>query len=56
MVEMFRAEGLARFGADFYLRNAGAPVKVEGRTEAEPTFWEFITAILETGKSQSLSD
>ena len=50
MVEMFRAEGLARFGADFYLRNAGAPIKVEGRTEAEPTFWEFVQSIIREGK------
>ena len=49
MVEMFGAEGLARFGADFYLRNAGAPIKVEGRTEAEPTFWEFVQSIIREG-------
>ena len=47
---MFRAEGLERFGSDFYLRNAGAPFKVEGRTEAEPTFWEFVQSIIREGK------
>ena len=49
-MEMFRAEGLERFGSDFYLRNAGAPFKVEGRTEAEPTFWEFVQSIIREGK------
>ena len=49
-MEMFRAKGLERFGSDFYLRNAGAPFKVEGRTEAEPTFWEFVQSIIREGK------
>ena len=49
-MEMFRAEGLERFGSDFYFRNAGAPFKVEGRTEAEPTFWEFVQSIIREGK------
>ena len=49
-MEMFRPEGLQRFGSDFYLKNAGAPVKVEGRTGAEPTFWEFVQSIIREGK------
>lgn len=49
MVEKFREEGLQKFGSDFYLRNAGAPIKVEGRTGSEPTFWEFVQSIIREG-------
>ena len=43
----------ARFGATFYQKGGGSngsPVHNPGRTGKEPTFWEFITAILETGQ------
>ena len=50
MVEKFREEGLKKFGSDFYLRNGGAPMKVEGRTGLEPTFWEFVQSIIREGK------
>ena len=43
----------ARFGATFYQKGGGSngsPVYNPGRTGKEPTFWEFITAILETGQ------
>ena len=53
-MEKYRAEGVERFGQDFYLRNGGAPVKVKGRTGAEPTFWEFVQSIIREGKLDGL--
>jgi hypothetical protein len=40
--------GLERFGEKFYNLNFGngAPIPVKGRKGNEPTFWEFISAIL----------
>ena len=48
----------ARFGATFYQKGGGSngsPVHNPGRTGKEPTFWEFITAILETGQRRVCS-
>ena len=57
-MQKYRKRGIQRFGRGFYDKNGqnGSPVPSETRTGSEPTFWEFVTAILETGKSQSLSD
>jgi hypothetical protein len=45
---MFRKEGLQRFGKKFYSSKEtnGAPFPVKDRKGTEPTFWEFITALL----------
>ena len=51
MAKKFRAQGIARFGKDFYDRQGqnGSPISVKGRSGREPTFWEFVTAVLEDG-------
>lgn len=49
MVAKYRREGLERFGEGFYELNLGAPVAVRGRTLNEPTFWEFVQAIIREG-------
>ena len=49
MVAKYRREGLERFGEGFYESNSGAPVSVRGRTLNEPTFWEFVQAIIREG-------
>ena len=51
IVTDFRAEGIERFGTTFYDKNGqnGSPVTVVGRKGNEPTFWEFVTALLKTG-------
>ena len=49
MVAKYRGEGLLRFGEEFYANNLGAPVAVQGRTLNEPTFWEFVQAIIREG-------
>jgi hypothetical protein len=45
---MFRKEGLQRFGKKFYSgkETNGASFPVKDRKGTEPTFWEFITALL----------
>ena len=45
----YRGEGVARHGAEVYRRHSGAPLPVRGRTAAEPTFWEFVQAVLRDG-------
>ena len=45
----YRGEGVARHGAEVYRRQGGAPLPVRGRTAAEPTFWEFVQAVLRDG-------
>ncbi|XP_023332202.1 carbohydrate sulfotransferase 14 [Eurytemora carolleeae] len=49
IVRKYRERGIARFGHKFYQRNMnnGAPMVVPGRKGSEPTFWEFVTAIIE---------
>ena len=49
MVSRYRGEGVARGGAELYRRNSGAPLPVRGRTAAEPTFWEFVQAVIRDG-------
>ena len=51
MVARYRREGVERFGEDWYGANYGAPGRVEGRTLNEPTFWEFIQAIIREGEN-----
>ena len=53
MVARYRGEGLERFGEDVYGDNFGAPVAVKGRTLNEPTFWEFVQAIIRDGANIS---
>ena len=50
MVAKYRREGLQRFGDDWYGTYLGAPSRVEGRTLNEPTFWEFVQAIIRESK------
>ena len=47
-MNLFRKLGLQRFGPEFYDLNHGygAPLPVKGRQGIEPTFWEFISAVL----------
>ena len=54
IVEKYRQEGVLRFGENFYQKNLGAPIYVEGRTLNEPTFWEFIQAIIREGTCYSV--
>ena len=51
IVQKYRKRGVQRFGREFYDKKGqnGSPVPSETRTGSEPTFWEFVTAILETG-------
>ena len=49
IVSRYRGEGVARHGAEVYRRHGGAPLPVRGRTAAEPTFWEFVQAVLRDG-------
>ena len=49
MVAKYREEGLERFGEDAYITNSGAPHSVPGRTLNEPTFWEFVQAVVREG-------
>jgi hypothetical protein len=51
MVAKYRREGLERFGEDCYGTNLGSPFSVKGRTMNEPTFWEFVQAIIREGES-----
>ena len=48
--KVFLNRGIERFGKEFYGKMRGSPVHNPLRTGKEPTFWEFITAILETGR------
>ena len=50
IVNKYRRRGIERFGKEFYGKMRGSPVHNPLRTGKEPTFWEFITAILETGR------
>ena len=54
IVQKYRKRGIQRFGRGFYDKKGqnGSPVPSETRTGSEPTFWEFVTAILETGKAR----
>lgn len=52
IVAKYRERGIKRFGREFYDKRGmnGAPVRNTDRTDGKyPTFWEFVTAILETG-------
>ena len=51
IVRGFRKAGISRFGSKFYDVNGqnGSPMKVPGRKGNEPTFWEFVAAVLKTG-------
>ena len=51
IVSKYRSRGVKRFGEEFYRRRGknGSPVHNPHRTGREPTFWEFITAVLESG-------
>ena len=51
MVARYRREGVERFGEDWYGTNLGAPVPVKGWTLNEPTFWEFVQAIIREGEN-----
>ena len=52
IVRKYRQRGIQRFGKSFYDKRGqnGSPVPNVNRSGAEPTFWEFVTAILETGE------
>ena len=50
IVTKYRRRGIERFGKEFYGPKKGSPVANPLRSGKEPTFWEFVTAILETGK------
>ena len=41
---------MERFGEDWYGTNYGY-VQVKGRTLNEPTFWEFVQAIIREGEN-----
>ena len=50
IVAKYRERGIKRFGREFYDKMHGSPVKNAERSSGKyPTFWEFVTAILETG-------
>lgn len=52
IVAKYRERGIKRFGREFYSERGknGSPVKNTDRAGGKyPTFWEFVTAILETG-------
>ena len=51
IVNNYRQKGIQKFGTKFYDADGqnGSPVRVSGRKGIEPTFWEFIAAVLETG-------
>ena len=52
-VKEYRERGIKRFGREFYdkMHAHGSPVKNAERSSGKyPTFWEFVTAILETGQ------
>ena len=51
IVARYRQNGIEKFGSKFYDENGqnGSPVKVAGRKGTEPTFWEFVKSVLETG-------
>ena len=52
IVSRYRHRGMKRFGVQFYKRPyKGSPIPNSHRTGKEPTFWEFVTAVLETGES-----
>ena len=53
IVAKYRERGIKRFGQEFYdkMHGHGSPVKNAKRSSGKyPTFWEFVTAILETGQ------
>ena len=52
IVQKYRQKGIERFGRSFYDKKGqnGSPVPNVNRSGSEPTFWEFVTAILETGE------
>ena len=52
IVAKYRERGIKRFGREFYSKREknGSPVVNTDRAGGKyPTFWEFVTAILETG-------
>ena len=51
IVNQYRQKGIKKFGPQFYAEDGqnGSPVRVSGRKGIEPTFWEFIAAVLENG-------
>ena len=51
-MQKYRHRGVERFGRSFYDKKGqnGSPVPNVNRSGSEPTFWEFVTAILETGE------
>ena len=52
IVERYRPHGLSKFGEEFYARNGsnGSPVEAPNRQGKEPTFWEFVMAVIDGGE------
>ena len=49
IVAKYRERGIKRFGREFYSKNGSPVVNTDRAGGKYPTFWEFVTAILETG-------
>ena len=52
IVERYRPHGLSKFGEEFYAKNGsnGSPVAAPNRQGKEPTFWEFVMAVIDGGE------
>ena len=51
IVKKYREEGIKKFGKQFYETSGqnGSPVQISDRNGNEPTFWEFVKAVLDNG-------